>query len=199
MAKQSDEHLSRHLRVVGVLASIVVGMVALSFAAVPLYDLFCRVTGFGGTTGRADSGAEQVVDRELKIRFKTRTSDGVGWDFKPQQDSQKLKIGETGLAYFTARNTTDEAQTIRAVYNATPVKTAQFINKVECFCFSEQTLAAGESMDMPMQYFVDPEMAELERLSDIKTITLTYTLFPAGDDHPDSNASGDQQAAATPQ
>lgn len=168
----------RNLRLLMLCGGIAVGMVGMSFAAVPLYDIFCRVTGYGGTTQAAEQASDKVLERTITVRFDANTAKGVPWDFKPQQTEVKVKLGEVGLAYYTAKNTSGEPVTGTATFNVTPAKAGIYFNKLECFCFTEQTLAAGETAEMPVQFFVDPSMAEERYLDNVNTITLSYTFFP---------------------
>ena len=162
-------------------AAAVVGMVGMSFAAVPLYRAFCQVTGFDGTTQRSDKPADRVIERKITIRFDATVSDGLPWRFKPEQVDQTLHIGETGLAYYRAENLTGKPITGRASFNVQPAKAGIYFKKIECFCFTEQTLKPGESADMPVTYFVDPAIADDPNLDDVQTITLAYTFFPWDD------------------
>lgn len=168
----------RNRRLLMLCGGIAVGMVGMSFAAVPLYDLFCRVTGYGGTTQAAEQASETVLERTITVRFDANTAKGVPWEFKPQQTEVKVKLGEVGMAYYTAKNISGAAVTGTATFNVTPAKAGIYFNKLECFCFTEQTLAAGEKAEMPVQFFVDPSMAEERYLDNVNTITLSYTFFP---------------------
>jgi cytochrome c oxidase assembly protein subunit 11 len=156
----------------------VAGMVALSFASVPLYRAFCQITGFDGTTMRADKPADRVLKREVAVRFDATVGQGLSWTFKPEQVSQTLHVGETGLAFYAAKNLTDRPITGRATFNVQPAKAGQYFNKIECFCFTEQTLKPGEEVSMPVTYFIDPAIADDRGLDDVQTITLSYTFFP---------------------
>lgn len=162
--------------------AVVVGMVALSYASVPLYRAFCQVTGWGGTTKRAEAGATRVLDRKITIRFDATVGQGLPWTFKPEQVSQSLHVGETGLAFYAAQNLTDEPITGRATFNVQPAKAGRYFMKVECFCFTEQTLKPGEAVSMPVTYFIDPSIADDEGLDDVREITLSYTFFPWDDE-----------------
>lgn len=164
-------------------------MVGVSFAAVPLYDAFCRVTGYGGTTQRKDVAGVDVLDRVIEIRFDANVSRDLPWRFKPQQASMRLKIGESGLAFYSAENLSGKDITGTASFNVTPQKVGAYFNKIECFCFTEQTLKAGETVHMPVTFFVDPEIENATNLADVKTITLSYTFFETGDDQPDQIAA----------
>jgi cytochrome c oxidase assembly protein subunit 11 len=152
-------------------------MVGAAFAAVPLYDLFCKVTGYGGTTQVADAGSDIVIDRDVTILFDANTAGGLPWSFEPVQRDLTLRVGETGMAWYRATNVSSVPVTGIASYNVTPYKAAEYFSKLECFCFTEQTLQPGESMDMPVLFFVDPLIDEERRLDDVRTITLSYTFF----------------------
>lgn len=172
-----------------IVAGIVAGMVGMSFAAVPAYRAFCQITGFDGTTQRAEKAADRVLARTITIRFDATVNEGLPWTFKPEQVDQTLHIGETGLAFYRAVNLTDAPVTGRATFNVQPAKAGIYFKKIECFCFTEQTLKPGESADMPVTYFVDPAIADDPNLDDVQTITLAYTFFP-WDDEGGSGAKG---------
>ena len=181
---------AKNRKTAAIVAGVVAGMVGLSFAAVPAYRAFCQITGFDGTTQRADKAADRVLARTITIRFDATVSDGLAWRFKPQQIDQTLHVGETGLAFYKAENLTDRPVTGRATFNVQPAKAGVYFKKIECFCFTEQTLKPGESADMPVTYFVDPAIADDPNLDDVQTITLAYTFFP-WDDEGAVSASGD--------
>lgn len=162
-------------------SGVFVGMVGLAFASVPLYDAFCRVTGFDGTVSRAEAAPTRVLDKTLNIRFDTNVRD-LPWTFRSEQVAQKVKIGETGLAFFDVTNNGDAPITGRAVYNVVPESAGPYFRKLECFCFSDQTIAPGETIKFPMVYFVDPEYAEDFETKNKPEITLSYTFFPADED-----------------
>lgn len=174
--------LDQNTRVFAICGGVVVGMVGMAYAAVPLYDLFCRVTGYGGTTQLVQYDPGQVLDREVTVRFDASNARDFPWEFEPLQREMTVNVGETALAFYRATNTTDRPVTGVASYNVTPFKTGPYFAKLECFCFTEQTLGPGESMDMPVIFFVDPLMDEERRLDDIRTITLSYTFWEAGDE-----------------
>jgi len=161
-----------------VTAAVVVGMVGMSYAAVPIYRAFCQVTGWGGTTQRSEGPASVTLAREITIRFDATTDPNLPWRFRPEQVSQTLHVGETGLAFYEAANKADRPVTGRATFNVTPSKAGVYFKKIECFCFTEQTLAAGEKVSMPVSYFIDPKIADDPNLDDVHTITLAYTFFP---------------------
>lgn len=167
-----------------VLIAIVAGMAGASFAAVPLYRLFCQVTGFAGTTQTAVAAPAEALDRVMTVRFNADVGKRLPWRFRPAQGPLELRVGEQGLAYFTAANTSEETVTGHAVFNVTPLKAGRYFTKVQCFCFDKQVLAPGETARMPVTFFVDPEIANNPNLDDVSTITLSYTFFrtDAGDD-----------------
>ncbi|MEM8878889.1 MAG: cytochrome c oxidase assembly protein [Pseudomonadota bacterium] len=164
---------------------LVATMTGAAFAAVPLYDLFCRVTGFGGTTQRAETVSDQILDQTISVRFDANVANGLPWDFAPEAREVRLKIGESGLMIYVARNTSRLANSGTASFNVTPTIAGQYFVKVECFCFTEQELQAGESMDMPVAFYVDPDIVNDPDLQELPEITLSYTFFPDGEDEDD--------------
>ena len=171
-------------------AGMVVTMTGAAFAAVPLYRLFCQVTGFNGTTMLAEKAPDRTLDREILVRFDTNVR-GLPMQFKAEQVSQRLKIGETGIAYFDVTNTSDKPIQARASYNVVPEQTGAYFQKLQCFCFDDQTIAAGATMQFPMQYFIAPEMVEDREVDGVREITLSYTFYPVQDDRQASlSASG---------
>jgi cytochrome c oxidase assembly protein subunit 11 len=162
------------------LVAIVVGMVMLSYAAVPLYSLFCQITGFGGTTMTADSAdlPEVVSDREVTVRFNADVFEGLPWKFEALQNKVKVNIGENKLIFFRATNLSDKATVGTSTYNVTPHKVGEYFAKIQCFCFEEQWLEPGESMEMPVSFYVDPDLLNDEYAEEVGTITLSYTFFP---------------------
>ena len=177
-----DEHaeMSRKNARIGLsILAIVVAMIGLSFASVPLYSLFCRVTGFGGTTQTAESLPETVLNREVTIQFNADTDPNLPWLFKPEERAITVKLGQRGLTAFYAKNKEKEPVTGTALYNVTPLKAGKYFHKIQCFCFDEQTLQPGEDMDMPVLFYIDPKMDEDPNMQDVHTITLSYTFFRA--------------------
>jgi cytochrome c oxidase assembly protein subunit 11 len=164
-------------------------MVGLTFASVPLYRLFCQVTGFGGTTQRAEQPSDRILDRVVTIRFDANVAGGLPWEFKPVQRELKVRLGEVAEARYMARNLTGTPVRGRATFNVTPLSAGAYFNKMECFCFTDTELQPGESMDMPVVFFVDPDLEELEQLSKVATITLSYTFFPIDSDGPQARAA----------
>jgi len=177
------------------LVGVVVLMGALAWASVPFYDWFCRVTGFGGVTGVASVGADEILDRTITIRFDASKDRDMPWEFKPVQREMTLRIGETGLAFFEAYNPTDRPVAGQASYNVTPYSAGGFFDKIECFCFTEQVLAPGERVEMPVTFFVDPEIVNDRSAKYVHTITLSYTFYEI--DLPEGYAALDIKAGAT--
>ncbi len=185
MPMQREQMRLRNRRLLGVLTAVVFGMVGLAYASVPLYRLFCQVTGYGGTTQQAAAapGAPGSVDgrvmppRMMTVRFDSSVSPTLPWRFVPAQPTLDVKVGESALAFFTARNLSTTPVTGSAVFNVTPLKVGKYFNKIDCFCFTEQTLAAGQEMDMPVSFFVDPAIMDDDNMGEVKTITLSYTFF----------------------
>jgi cytochrome c oxidase assembly protein subunit 11 len=168
----------RNRIVAATLVGVVAGMVGLSFAAVPLYDLFCDVTGYGGRTQRAESAADRTLEREVIVRFDANVS-GLPWDFRPEVPQVHVKLGETAMVNFVAENTGSTATVGTATFNVQPDTAGVYFNKIECFCFTEQPLQPGERVEMPVQFFVSPELEADRQLNATRTITLSYTFFPA--------------------
>ncbi|MBI1366276.1 MAG: cytochrome c oxidase assembly protein [Alphaproteobacteria bacterium] len=158
-------------------AAMALGMVGMSFLAVPLYRMFCQVTGYGGTINRANEGAKTVLDRVVTVRFDGTVDPALPWRFKPEQVSQTIHIGQSSLAFFKATNLSDKPVVARATYNVSPAKAGIYFKKIQCFCFTEQVLQPGETVDMPVTYFVDPSIADDPDLDDVTTITLAYTFY----------------------
>ncbi|WP_112320447.1 cytochrome c oxidase assembly protein [Oceanibium sediminis] len=164
-------------RTAGVLLGVVLFMGAMSFAAVPLYDWFCKVTGYGGETAVAGAGSDVVLDETIRIRFDASLDRKMPWEFKPVQTEVELKIGETGLAFYEAYNPTDRPIAGSASYNVAPYSAGAFFTKIDCFCFEEQVLQPGQRVQMPVTYYVDPEIREHREARFAHTITLSYTFY----------------------
>jgi cytochrome c oxidase assembly protein subunit 11 len=170
--------------VAGVCLAFFGGMIGMAYAAVPLYAMFCQVTGYGGTTRRVEQQyAGKVLDRDITIRFDANSA-GIPWDFQPVARSMTIKIGETVQAHYKAANLSDKPVTGRATFNVTPELAGPYFNKVECFCFTDQTLKPGETADMPVVFYVDPDIVNSPEMKDVKTITLSYTMFPVEKEKP---------------
>ncbi|MGA1179269.1 MAG: cytochrome c oxidase assembly protein [Marivivens sp.] len=166
---------------------VVVLMGGLAWASVPFYDWFCRVTGFGGVTNTAETGSDVVLDQTITIRFDASLDRGMPWEFKPMQREMTLRIGETGLAFYEAHNPTDHPVAGQASYNVTPYEAGYFFDKIECFCFTEQVLQPGETVEMPVSFYVDPAIVNDRDAKYVHTITLSYTFYEI--DLPDEQAA----------
>ena len=168
------------------------GMLGLAYASVPLYRLFCQVTGYAGTTQRVAQPSATVLDRMVTIRFDANVAAGLSWTFKPERTTIDVKIGENTLAFYRATNTTDRAIVGSATFNVTPEIAGGFFNKIECFCFKEQRIEPGQTIDMPVSFYVDPSIVKDKDASKISTITLSYTFYPV--DKPKAAAAGGANA-----
>ncbi len=164
-------------------------MVGAAFAAVPLYKMFCQATGFNGAVRKAEAAPRQILDRKVQIRFDTNVRD-VPFKFTAEQTTQSVRIGDTGLAFFKVTNSSNQPVTARAAYNVLPEQAGAYFQKLECFCFTEQTLKAGETRDFPVVYFVDPRFADDFETKGASEITLSYTFFPV-ENSPVAATSGD--------
>lgn len=168
----------KRLRRTALVASVVVlGMTGMAFAAVPLYDAFCKITGYGGTTQEAQAAPDQILERRIEVRFDANTSPDLPVEFTPKQTSERLRIGETGLAFYRVRNLSNEPLVARATYNVTPHVAGPYFAKLECFCFTDRVIAPGAETDLPVVFFVDPEIVSDPDTRDINTLTLSYTFF----------------------
>lgn len=175
------ENTQKHTRVALICLSITFAMLGMAYAAVPLYDLFCRVTGYAGTTQRADDTTGTVLEKTITVRFDATTSTDLDWKFQPKQREITLKIGEKKQALYYAKNTGSDVSFGTATFNVTPGAAGVYFNKIECFCFTEQELAAGQEIDMPVVFFVDPEIVNDPLMKNVPEITLSYTFFPDED------------------
>lgn len=172
--------------------SVVVLMGGLAWASVPFYDWFCRVTGFGGTPGQVTAGSADILDQTVKVRFDGSLNSGMPWQFKPVVTEMEVRVGETGLAFYEAYNPTDHPVAGQASYNVTPYAAGAFFEKIECFCFTEQVLAPGERVQMPVSFYVDPEIVTDRDGKYVHTITLSYTFYEI--DLPDGYAALEQDS-----
>ncbi len=177
-------------RTAATMSVIVVVMASLSFAAVPFYRWFCQVTGFAGTTSVAATAPDTILDRTVTVRFDANTDPGMPWTFRPEVREMELRIGEEGLAFYEATNPTDQPIAGQASFNVTPDAAGGYFTKIDCFCFTEQVLQPGETVMMPVSFFVDPAILDDAEGRFVHTITLSYTFYRI--DLPE----GDQQAAA---
>lgn len=177
-SKNGWTRLGRNARL-GVICGVVfAGMVGAAYASVPLYRAFCSLTGYDGTVRRATKAPDRVLARTLTIRFDANVRD-LPWTFTPNQVSQQLKIGDTGLAFYRVTNNGKTPLTGRAAYNVVPESAGPYFQKLECFCFTDQTIAPGATVEFPVVYFVDPKFAEDFESRDAQEVTLSYTFFPS--------------------
>jgi len=167
-----------------VIAGVVITMVGLSFAAVPIYRVFCQRTGFGGTTQVAKGFAKEIRNRDFTIRFNADVNQDLPWTFEPLQKEVHVKAGQTAFALYHVTNKSDQPLVGMATYNVTPDKAGGYFNKVECFCFLEQKLDPHQSVDMPLLFYIDPAVTDDPGMKDVSTITLSYTFFPYKDVDP---------------
>ena len=169
-----------HIRRTGLIcAGVAAGMVALSFASAPLYDLFCKVTGFAGTPRVATQAASRVESRVITVRFDSNVAPGLPWRFMPDMDSLSLRPGETQTMFYKVQNTSDRPITGVAAYNVQPDLAGAYFNKLQCFCFKDMTLEPGETVDVPVVFFIDPAIVADRDLATTQQITLSYTFFPS--------------------
>ncbi|MCE7030485.1 cytochrome c oxidase assembly protein [Jiella avicenniae] len=177
-------------------AAFAAGMVGAAFASVPLYQLFCQVTGYGGTTQRAEAAPTTVSDKQVTVRFDGNVAEGLPWTFRPNQREVRIHLGEKTQVSYHVENKSDHAITGQALFNVTPDAAGLYFNKIACFCFSSQTLQPGETAEMPIVFYVDPDMANSEELKSLLAITLSYTFFPVDDPAPVAAAPSTEGEAA---
>uniref|UniRef100_A0A8B9N4P6 Cytochrome c oxidase assembly protein COX11, mitochondrial n=3 Tax=Accipitrinae TaxID=8955 RepID=A0A8B9N4P6_9AVES len=182
--RQEEEWRRRNRSTLAYIAAAAVGMVGMSYAAVPLYRLYCQATGLGGTTGAGHSSEqiesmEPVRDRVIRVTFNADVHSSIQWNFKPQQSEIYVVPGETALAFYKAKNPTDKPIIGISTYNVIPFEAGQYFNKIQCFCFEEQRLNPQEEVDMPVFFYIDPEFAEDPKMAKVDLITLSYTFFEA--------------------
>ena len=174
-----DELKRKNLKVLVTVLTAVFIMIGVSFASVPLYNLFCRVTGFGGTTQVAQDLPDHVLDRTVTVKLNSDTASNLPWQFEPDMREIDLQIGQKGFVSFHAENKTDVPITGTALYNVVPTKAGKYFHKVQCFCFGEQLLEPKQRVAMPVMFYVSPDIADDPNMDDVKTITLSYTFFKA--------------------
>ncbi|MEN3793594.1 cytochrome c oxidase assembly protein [Fulvimarina sp. MAC3] len=179
--RQDEKARRRGLIIAASCTAFIFGMVGAAYASVPLYQLFCQVTGYGGTPQRADANQSKASEETVEVRFDGNTAKNLPWTFRPNDRSITVRLGETSETSYHVVNNSDRAITGQALYNVTPDAAGIFFNKIACFCFDEQTLQPGESVNMPITFFVDPEILDAEELQGGYAITLSYTFFPVDD------------------
>jgi cytochrome c oxidase assembly protein subunit 11 len=181
----ADPKKVRSNRVVaGVCLAVFAGMVGMAYASVPLYRVFCQMTGYGGTTRRVEQYSDKILDRTITVRFDANVSGGLPWVFEPVQRDVTMRIGETTKIGYRATNLFETPTNGRASFNVTPETAGAYFNKVECFCFTDTKLKPGETVEMPVVFYVDPDIVNVPELKDLKTITLSYTFFPIEGEKP---------------
>jgi cytochrome c oxidase assembly protein subunit 11 len=169
-------------------AAVIVGMVGMSFAAIPLYRLFCAATGYGGTPSIGLAAAPGSSGQSIRVRFNADTNPGLPWSFAPDQREVSLNLGDEQVAFYHATNQSPRSVTGMALYNVTPEKVGKYFHKTACFCFNQQTLSANQSMEFPVSFWVDPAIRTDPNTADVKVITLSYTFFRSLDDAEKSGA-----------
>ena len=169
--------MSNNARLAFSIISVIVGMLMLAYASVPLYNLFCKMTGTGGTVGTAVRGADRVGTRIMNIKFDANVDKNLPWEFKSLQNDIKIRTGENALIFYSAENKSSKDIIGTAVYNVTPHKAAQYFLKIQCFCFEEQLLKAGQKQSMPVSFYIDPDIENDPLLKEVDTITLSYSFY----------------------
>jgi cytochrome c oxidase assembly protein subunit 11 len=193
----SGRKAARNIRLTGIAClGVALSMMGVAFAAVPLYDLFCRVTGFNGTPMVGTSAPAATSERAVSVRFDANVATGLKWSFVPEVASVEAKLGETKTVFFRVRNEGSAASTGIAAFNVQPGQAGAFFVKLKCFCFEDQTLKPGESFDFPVVFYIDPAITENRSLDDLSAITLSYTYFTSRNGQP--IASADAEAFAKP-
>lgn len=174
----------KNLRSAGMAALLVAGMVSLGFASAPLYRIFCQVTGFAGTTQRAEAAVpgNVVSGRQIIVRFDSNVSRDLPWNFRPERNTETVTIGARDIAFYEAENLSSRPITGTATFNVTPLEAGAYFTKIECFCFTQQTLQPGQRVRMPVTYFVDPAILDDPDIGDVEQITLSYTFYPVDED-----------------
>jgi cytochrome c oxidase assembly protein subunit 11 len=178
---EKDERHRRHIPIAVACLAFACGMVGAAYAAVPLYQMFCQATGYGGTTQRAEAAPGRILGTEVSVRFDSNALPDVSWAFQPVEREIKVKLGEVRQTSYRVENLSDKRVTAQATYNVTPDSAGSYFNKLECFCFTDQTLEPGEVREMPIIFFVDPTMVDAEELKNLPAITLSYTFFRAAE------------------
>lgn len=175
-----------------ILITVGFGMLALGMSSSKIYNTFCKITGYGGTTQQAEENLSEVIDRKVTIKFDSNVADNLPWVFKPQQKEMEVQLGQSGLAYYTVKNNSTKPIIGVANFNVTPIKAGPFFVKTDCFCFTEQRVEPGEEIPLPVLFFVDPQLDEDKRMDEVKEITLSYTFFES-----DATAQLDTQTSGS--
>jgi cytochrome c oxidase assembly protein subunit 11 len=177
-----------HTKLTASLVALVLGMAMLTAASVPLYDMFCRITGYGGTTQVANAAPTAVSQRRMQVRFNTDVEKRLPWSFVADEQQVMVQVGEERLTSFTARNDSDTPLYGTAIYNVTPHAAAEYFSKIQCFCFDSQLLEPGQEVHMPVSFFIDPQIEEDPYLKDLQTVTLSYTFFLSKNQNDETSA-----------
>jgi len=197
-AGEKREGQTRSNRTVAmVCVAVLAGMLGMSYAAVPLYDMFCRVTGYGGTTQQTTQYSQTILDRRVKVRFDANVAAGLPWQFHPIEREVTIRLGETKQVAYEAKNVFSRPTSGRASFNVTPPLAGAYFMKMECFCFTDTELAPGETLDMPVVFYIDPAILELPEMKDISTITLSYTFFSIDKDEAHASDTSGKAAPDT--
>lgn len=176
-APRSERKLKRDMIVAASCGAVVALMVGASYAAVPFYNWFCKTTGYGGTTQVAEKAPDQILDRTIAVRFDSNVTPGLPWKFVPEQNEVRVRIGEVVTVQYKVVNQAAREITAQASYNVSPPQVGIYFNKINCFCFTEQTLKAGETREMAVVFYVDPSIVKDRDQDDLNTITLSYTFY----------------------
>jgi cytochrome c oxidase assembly protein subunit 11 len=194
-ASHQSRNDRRNINVMVACGVFVAAMVGMAYAAVPLYDMFCRVTGYNGTTQRVEQASPLILDQKIRVELDTNMASELSWGFEAVDRFVEPKIGETVQVNFRITNPSDKIETGRAVFNVTPMAAGAYFNKLECFCFTDLTLKPGETMEMPVVFFIDPEIVKYQETKNLKVITLSYTFYPSDKPKPvaDIKADGTSQ------
>ena len=176
-AHEPKSTLRRDMMVASVCGVVVAAMIGLSYASVPFYNWFCRTTGYGGTTQVSEKAPDQVLGRTIAIRFDSNVAPGLPWKFEPEENEIKVRIGEVTTAHYKVTNMAAREITAQAGYNVSPPQVGGYFNKINCFCFTQQTMKPGETREMTVVFYVDPSIAKDSDQDDLNTITLSYTFY----------------------
>jgi cytochrome c oxidase assembly protein subunit 11 len=182
--RKTEPRVGRDLAVASICGFVVALMVGASFAAIPFYNWFCRTTGFNGTTQVAKSAPDSILGRHISVRFDSNISGGLPWKFEPEKTSIDVRIGEVVTVYYTVTNQSARVTTGQAAYNVAPLTVGSYFQKINCFCFTEQSFAPGEKRELPVVFYVDPKLADDHDYDELNSITLSYTFYPVRDADP---------------
>jgi cytochrome c oxidase assembly protein subunit 11 len=191
MSAISSSQAAKAKRTALICTGVAMAMTGLAFASVPLYDLFCKATGFGGTPMVGTAATGTILERKMAVSFDANVAPGLGWRFEAESPEVSFRIGQTQTVFYKITNTTNRASTGIATFNVTPAQAAAYFVKIQCFCFTEHTLQPGESIEAPVVFYIDPEIAQNRDLNGVKSLTLSYTYFPSKNGQPVAESKGD--------